>query len=85
MSFRWVKSPFPKGTYYFSGNEAAAEGAIAAGCRFYAGYPITPSSELMERIAVRLKEIGFDAVFTPGATRDEIVHTVQGLVENKTI
>ncbi|MCX5821199.1 MAG: cobalamin-dependent protein, partial [Deltaproteobacteria bacterium] len=34
---------------------------------------------------VRLKEIGFDAVFTPGATRDEIVHTVQGLVEKKTI
>ncbi|MBM4276929.1 MAG: 2-oxoacid:acceptor oxidoreductase subunit alpha [Deltaproteobacteria bacterium] len=58
MPFRWVKSPFPKGTYYFSGNEAAAEGAIAAGCRFYAGYPITPSSELMERMAVRLKEVG---------------------------
>lgn len=58
MPSRWVKSPFPKGTYYFSGNEAAAEGAIAAGCRFYAGYPITPSSELMERMAVRLKEIG---------------------------
>jgi 2-oxoglutarate ferredoxin oxidoreductase subunit alpha len=47
-----------KGRHYFSGNEAAAEGAIAAGCRFYAGYPITPSSELMERMAVRLKEIG---------------------------
>src|SRR4030066_2200799 len=58
MVSRWTKSPFPKGTYYFSGNEAAAEGAIAAGCRFYAGYPITPSSELMERIAVRLKEVG---------------------------
>lgn len=53
-----MKSPFPKGTYYFSGNEAAAEGAIAAGCRFYAGYPITPSSELMERMAVRLQEVG---------------------------
>jgi 2-oxoglutarate ferredoxin oxidoreductase subunit alpha len=44
--------------HYFSGNEAAAEGAIAAGCRFYAGYPITPSSELMERIAIRLREVG---------------------------
>jgi 2-oxoglutarate ferredoxin oxidoreductase subunit alpha len=41
-----------------SGNEAAAEGAIAAGCRFYAGYPITPSSELMERMSVRLAETG---------------------------
>ena len=58
MPSRWVKSPFPKGTYYFSGNEAAAEGAIAAGCRFYAGYPITPSSELMERMALRLQEVG---------------------------
>ena len=44
--------------HYLSGNEAAAEGAIAAGCRFYAGYPITPSSEIMERIAFRLREVG---------------------------
>lgn len=44
--------------YYFSGNEAVAEGAIAAGCRFYGGYPITPSSELMERMAIRLRELG---------------------------
>ena len=53
-----VKTTLPKGRYYFSGNEAAAEGAIAAGCRFYAGYPITPSSELMERMSLRLGEIG---------------------------
>ncbi len=58
MPSKRVKTPFPKGTYYFSGNEAAAEGALAAGCRFYAGYPITPSSELMERMAVRLEEVG---------------------------
>ena len=58
MPSRWVKTPLPKRTHYFSGNEAAAEGAIAAGCRFYAGYPITPSSELMERMAVRLGETG---------------------------
>lgn len=57
MPHRLIKSPFPKGMYYFSGNEAAAEGAIAAGCRFYAGYPITPSSELMERMATRLGEV----------------------------
>jgi len=44
--------------HYLSGNEAAAEGAIASGCRFYAGYPITPSSELMERMAIRLREVG---------------------------
>jgi methylmalonyl-CoA mutase, C-terminal domain len=35
--------------------------------------------------AIRLKEIGFDAVFTPGATRNDIVHTVRGLVGKKSI
>ena len=58
MPSRWMNLSFRKGRYYFSGNEAAAEGAIAAGCRFYAGYPITPSSEIMERMSVRLPEVG---------------------------
>ncbi len=58
MAFKVVNPLFREGTYYFSGSEAAAEGALAAGCRFYAGYPITPSSELMERMALRLKEVG---------------------------
>jgi 2-oxoglutarate ferredoxin oxidoreductase subunit alpha len=58
MLSRWAKTPLKAGTYYFSGNEAAAEGAIAAGCRFYAGYPITPSSEIMERMAIRLGDVG---------------------------
>jgi 2-oxoglutarate ferredoxin oxidoreductase subunit alpha len=40
------------------GNQAAAEGALAAGCSFYAGYPITPSSEIMEELAVRLPAAG---------------------------
>ena len=39
------------------GNEAMAEGAIAAGCRFFAGYPITPASEIMERMSSRLPEV----------------------------
>jgi 2-oxoglutarate ferredoxin oxidoreductase subunit alpha len=51
-------SAISPGTYYFSGNEAVAEGAIAAGCRYYAGYPITPSSEIMERISLRFKDVG---------------------------
>ena len=41
-----------------SGNHACALGAIAAGCRFFAGYPITPSSEIAERLSRRLPEIG---------------------------
>jgi len=57
MLSKWVKTTFPGGLHYLSGNEAAAEGAIAAGCRFYAGYPITPSSELMERMSVRLRDV----------------------------
>jgi 2-oxoglutarate ferredoxin oxidoreductase subunit alpha len=41
-----------------SGNEAVAEGAIAAGCRFFGGYPITPSSEIAEVLSRRLPEVG---------------------------
>jgi len=40
------------------GNEAIAEGAIRAGCRFYAGYPITPQNELFEYMARRLPPAG---------------------------
>lgn len=40
------------------GNVAVAEGAIDAGCRFYAGYPITPSSEIAEHLSKRLPAIG---------------------------
>ena len=36
------------------GNEAVVEGAIAAGMRFFAGYPITPSTEIAETCAVSL-------------------------------
>ena len=40
------------------GNEAITEGALAAGARFYAGYPITPSSEIAERASIRLPQLG---------------------------
>jgi 2-oxoglutarate ferredoxin oxidoreductase subunit alpha len=43
---------------FLTGNQAIAEGAIAAGCRFYAGYPITPSSEIAEVLSGRLPEVG---------------------------
>jgi len=41
-----------------SGNEAIAEGAIQAGCTFYAGYPITPQNELPAYMARRMPEVG---------------------------
>lgn len=56
MPTRISKHPLQTGRRYLSGNEAAAEGALAAGCRFYAGYPITPSSEVMESLASLLTE-----------------------------
>jgi len=40
------------------GNEACAKGALAAGCRFFAGYPITPSSEIAEVLSEELPKIG---------------------------
>lgn len=40
------------------GNEAIAQGAIAAGCRFYAGYPITPSTEVAEVMSRELPRVG---------------------------
>lgn len=41
-----------------TGDEACAEGALAAGCRFFAGYPITPATEVAERMARRLPQVG---------------------------
>jgi 2-oxoglutarate ferredoxin oxidoreductase subunit alpha len=51
----------PSDTVNLPGNHACALGAIAAGCRFYAGYPITPSSEVAERMSVELPRV--DGVF----------------------
>jgi len=46
------------GKVLMKGNEALAEGAIAAGCRFYFGYPITPQNEIPEYMARRMPEVG---------------------------
>jgi 2-oxoglutarate ferredoxin oxidoreductase subunit alpha len=43
--------------FLLQGNEAMVEGAIAAGCRFFAGYPITPASEISERMSYRLPQV----------------------------
>lgn len=40
------------------GNEALAEAAIRAGCRFYSGYPITPQTEILEYLSWRMDEVG---------------------------
>jgi len=46
------------GHHFINGDIACAEGAIAAGCSFFAGYPITPSTEIAERLAQRLPQVG---------------------------
>ncbi len=46
------------GEHFMNGDIAAAEGALAAGCTFFAGYPITPATEVTERMAERLPEVG---------------------------
>ena len=46
------------GTHYLDGDFACGEAAMAAGCRFVAGYPITPSTEIVERIARRFPMMG---------------------------
>jgi 2-oxoglutarate ferredoxin oxidoreductase subunit alpha len=51
-----AKKPDPKARL-MQGNEACAEGAIRAGCRFFAGYPITPASEIAERLSYRLPQV----------------------------
>jgi 2-oxoglutarate/2-oxoacid ferredoxin oxidoreductase subunit alpha len=43
---------------FMQGNEAAAQGALYAGCTFFAGYPITPSTEVAEVMAAELPKIG---------------------------
>ena len=46
------------GKYYFQGNQACIEGALMAGCRVYAGYPITPATEAMEAASRRFPQVG---------------------------
>ncbi len=45
------------GTHFMNGDYACCEGALAAGCRFFAGYPITPATEIAERMSRRLAEL----------------------------
>jgi 2-oxoglutarate ferredoxin oxidoreductase subunit alpha len=56
---QWTKVPslLRPGRYFMQGDEACAEGAIAAGCNYYAGYPITPASEIMEHICRRFAQL----------------------------
>lgn len=43
--------------FLLQGNEAVVEGALRAGCRFFAGYPITPATEISEQLSIRLPQV----------------------------
>jgi 2-oxoglutarate ferredoxin oxidoreductase subunit alpha len=53
-----VKEAVLTGEHFVNGDWACAEGGMAAGCRFFAGYPITPATEVAERMSKRLPEVG---------------------------
>ncbi|MBN1626560.1 MAG: 2-oxoacid:acceptor oxidoreductase subunit alpha [Deltaproteobacteria bacterium] len=53
-----MKPTLLTGEHFMIGDVACAEGALAAGCRFFAGYPITPATEIAEHMAERMPEVG---------------------------
>jgi len=57
-----LKKTSTTNTHFWQGNEACAEGAISAGCRFFAGYPITPASEIAEHLSKRLPQVDGTAI-----------------------
>ena len=61
---------------FMKGNEAIAEAAIRAGCRFFAGYPITPQNEIPEYLSWRLPEVG--GVFVQGESEIASISMVHG-------
>lgn len=76
--FQWVRDNLPEESplrlaapeparepqLVMSGNQAIVAGALAAGCRFFAGYPITPASDILEEMAKRLPPLGGAALQT---------------------
>lgn len=61
---------------FMKGNEAIAEAAVRAGCRFFAGYPITPQNEIPEYLSRRLPEVG--GVFVQGESEIAAISMVHG-------
>ena len=61
---------------FMKGNEVVAEAAVQAGCRFYAGYPITPQNEIPEYLARRMGEV--DGVFIQAESELAAINMVYG-------
>ncbi len=58
------------------GNEAVAEAAIQAGCRYFFGYPITPQNEIPEYMSLRLPQVG--GVFLQAESEVAAINMVYG-------
>jgi len=67
---------------FMKGCEAVAEAAVLAGCRFFAGYPITPQNEIPEYMSSRLPEVG--GVFVQGESEVASVNMVYGAASTGT-
>ena len=67
---------------FMKGCEAIAESAVRAGCRFFAGYPITPQNEIPEYFARRLPEIG--GTFVQGESEIASVNMIYGAAQTGT-
>ena len=67
---------------FMKGCEAIAEAAVRSGCRFFAGYPITPQNEIPEYFARRMPEVG--GVFVQGESEVASVNMVYGAAQSGT-
>ena len=67
---------------FMKGCEAIAEAAVRAGCRFFAGYPITPQNEIPEYFSRRMPEV--DGVFVQGESEVASVNMLYGAVQTGT-
>ena len=67
---------------FMKGCEAIAEAAVRSGCRFFAGYPITPQNEIPEYFARRMPEVG--GVFVQGESEVASVNMVYGAAQTGT-
>jgi len=70
------------GRVFMKGCEAMAEAAVRAGCRFFAGYPITPQNEIPEYMARRLPEVG--GTFVQGESEVASISMVYGAASGGT-
>ncbi len=64
---------------FLKGCEAIAEAAVRSGCRFFAGYPITPQNEIPEYFARRMPEVG--GTFVQGESEVASVNMVYGAAQ----